>query len=150
MGEILAAAPSDLMWRIVSNIAKPAVTEPPGELMYMEICLLLSSESRYSMIPIIWFAIWSSTCFPRKRMRSRYMRLYRSIQSAPYAPGARYATLGTPMGIMVGVEARGLATRPAPPTRRPGMQARRAAGIAIALFAIPSRQQLRMDAQILP
>ena len=37
---------STLMWRIVSNMPNPAVTEPPGELMYIEIGFVLSSESR--------------------------------------------------------------------------------------------------------
>ena len=62
---------SDLTWRIVSNIAKPEVTEPPGQLMYMEMGFLSSSESRYSITPIIWLAISSSICCPRKRILSR-------------------------------------------------------------------------------
>ena len=95
---------SALTCRMVSNIAKPAVTEPPGLLMYMYIGLLLScvfhqghasgcrrvqsrqtcseaggelrtSESRYSMTPMIWFAMSSEICCPRKTMRSRYSLL---------------------------------------------------------------------------
>ena len=68
---MLAASPtlivemSDLTWRIVSNIAKPLVTLPPGELMYSDIGFVLSSESRKSITPITWFVISSSICWPR-------------------------------------------------------------------------------------
>ena len=37
---------SHLMWCMVSKMAKPEVTEPPGELMYMDMGLELSSASR--------------------------------------------------------------------------------------------------------
>jgi len=43
---ILIVEMSHLTCRIVSKIAKPDVTEPPGELMYIDMGLLASSESR--------------------------------------------------------------------------------------------------------
>ena len=58
----------------MSYSAKPAVTEPPGELMYMYIGFT-SSESRKSMTAMIWFTGSSMIGCPMNMMRSRYSRL---------------------------------------------------------------------------
>ena len=66
---------SELTWPMVSYSARPAVTEPPGVLMYRYCAFLSSSESAKSMTAMIWLTIRSSMVSPRKMMRSRYSRL---------------------------------------------------------------------------
>ena len=48
------------MYCIVSWIARPAVTTPPGELMYMKMSFFGFSDSRKSSWAVISEAIWSS------------------------------------------------------------------------------------------
>ena len=55
---------------IVSRIARPAVIEPPGELMYSEMSFSGSSAARNSIWAMIRLAIWSSIGVPRKMMFS--------------------------------------------------------------------------------
>ena len=104
---ILAAKPrlmvmtSDLICCMQSKMASPEITEPPGQLMYKQIGLEESSESKYSITPITWLASSSSISDPKKMIRSRYKRLQISTQSACCDPGTRYATLGTPIGIIL-------------------------------------------------
>jgi hypothetical protein len=56
----------------------PAVTTPPGELMYIEISFLGFSDSQYSSCMQIEAAIWSSTGPVTKMMRSFSRREGRS------------------------------------------------------------------------
>lgn len=69
---MLAARPmqtvltSGRMCRIVSNTAIPAVTDPPGELIYIVMSLFGSTASKYSNCATIKFAISSSTAPPRR------------------------------------------------------------------------------------
>ena len=61
---------SHLMKSIVSRMARPAVTEPPGELMYREMSLSGSALSRCSSCATTELATLSSICSPRKITRS--------------------------------------------------------------------------------
>jgi len=51
-------------------MARPAYTDPPGELMYSEMSLSGSSDSRCRSCATMRFAIWSSTGVPRNTIRS--------------------------------------------------------------------------------
>ncbi len=62
------------MYCIVSWIARPAVTTPPGELMYMKMSFFGFSDSRKSSWAVISEAIWSSTGPVTKTIRSRSSR----------------------------------------------------------------------------
>ena len=62
------------MYCIVSCIAIPAVTTPPGELMYMKISFFGFSLSRYRSWAVTRVAIWSSTCPVTNTIRSRSSR----------------------------------------------------------------------------
>jgi hypothetical protein len=55
-------------------MAMPAVTEPPGELMYRWMSRLGSSADSSSIWAASWLAMTSSTWLPRKMMRSRSSR----------------------------------------------------------------------------
>jgi hypothetical protein len=55
---------------MVSRIARPAVIEPPGELMYSEISFSGSSAARNSIWAITRLATLSSMGVPRKMMFS--------------------------------------------------------------------------------
>ena len=61
---------SGLMKFIVSKMARPADTEPPGELMYSEMSLSGFSLSRNSSWATMRLAIWSLTGPTRKITRS--------------------------------------------------------------------------------
>src|SRR3569832_1448750 len=61
---------SGLMNCLVSLIAKPAETVPPGELMYKEISLSGFSLSRNSYCATTRLAVWSLTGPTRKITRS--------------------------------------------------------------------------------
>ncbi len=77
---MLAARPmhsvetSGLMKFIVSKIDMPALTLPPGELMYSEMSLSGFSLSRNSSCATTRLAEWSLTGPTRKMMRSRSRR----------------------------------------------------------------------------
>jgi hypothetical protein len=71
-----------LMYCMVSWIAMPAVTTPPGELMYIEMSWLFSL-SRNSSWATISEAIWSSTSPVTNTMRSRSRRLKMSKLRSP-------------------------------------------------------------------
>jgi hypothetical protein len=58
----------------VSYIANIAVVEPPGELTYIAISLLGSSDRRNSSWATTRFATSSSIVVPRKTIRSRSSR----------------------------------------------------------------------------
>ena len=66
---------SHLMKFMVSRMPRPAVTEPPGELMYREMSLSGSVASRCKSCATTELATWSSICSPRKMMRSLSRRL---------------------------------------------------------------------------
>src|SRR6187549_1781393 len=53
----------------------PAVTEPPGLLMYSQMSFSLSSPSRYSSWAHSWLAMSSSTAAPSSTTRSLRRRL---------------------------------------------------------------------------
>ena len=72
-----------LMYCMVSWIAMPAVTTPPGELMYIEISFDGFSLSRNSSCATISEAMWSSTSPVMKTMRSRSRRLKMSKLRSP-------------------------------------------------------------------
>ena len=55
--------------RIVSYMASPALTEPPGELMYRLMSLRGSSADSSSNCAQIRLATWSSTSAPSTTMR---------------------------------------------------------------------------------
>ncbi len=59
---------------IVSWIARPAVTTPPGELMYMKMSFFGFSNSRKSNWAVISEAIWSSIAPVMNTIRSRSSR----------------------------------------------------------------------------
>jgi hypothetical protein len=59
---------------MVSWIAMPAVTTPPGELMYIQMSFFGFSDSRKSSWAVMTEAIWSSTPPVTKMMRSRSRR----------------------------------------------------------------------------
>ena len=59
---------------MVSWIARPLVTTPPGELMYMKMSFFGFSDSRNSSWAVISEAIWSSTAPVTKMIRSRSRR----------------------------------------------------------------------------
>ena len=59
---------------IVSWIASPAVTTPPGLLMYMKMSFFGFSDSRKSSCAVISEAIWSSIAPVMKMIRSRNSR----------------------------------------------------------------------------
>ncbi len=59
---------------MVSWIARPAVTTPPGELMYMKMSFFGFSNSRKSNWAVISEAIWSSIAPVMKMIRSRSSR----------------------------------------------------------------------------
>ena len=59
---------------MVSWIAMPAVTTPPGELMYMKMSFFGFSHSRNSSWAVISEAMWSSTSPVTKTIRSRSSR----------------------------------------------------------------------------
>ena len=63
-----------LMYCMVSWIAMPAVTTPPGELMYMKMSFFGFSDSRKSNWAVMSEAIWSSTCPVTNTIRSRSSR----------------------------------------------------------------------------
>jgi hypothetical protein len=54
---------------IVSKTAIPAVTEPPGELMYSEMSAVGSSADSSSICAAIRLAMSSSTCWPSTMIR---------------------------------------------------------------------------------
>ena len=60
---------------MVSKIAMPAVTDPPGLLMYSQMSLVGSSAARRSICAQIAFALSSRTSEPRKMIRSLSRRL---------------------------------------------------------------------------
>jgi len=62
------------MYCMVSWIARPAVTTPPGELMYMKMSFFGFSDSRKSSWAVMSEAIWSSTVPVMNTMRSRSSR----------------------------------------------------------------------------
>jgi hypothetical protein len=62
------------MYFMVSWIAMPAVTTPPGELMYIEMSFDGFSDSRNSSWATITEAMWSSISPVTKMMRSRRRR----------------------------------------------------------------------------
>ena len=62
------------MYCIVSWIARPAVTTPPGELMYMKMSFFGFSDSRKSNWAVTGEAIWSSIAPVMKTIRSRSSR----------------------------------------------------------------------------
>ena len=62
------------MYFMVSWIAMPAVTTPPGELMYIAMSFDGFSDSRNSSCATTTEAMWSSTSPVRKMMRSRSRR----------------------------------------------------------------------------
>ena len=62
------------MYCMVSWIARPAVTTPPGELMYMKMSFFGFSDSRKSSWAVISEAIWSSIPPVMKTIRSRSSR----------------------------------------------------------------------------
>ena len=74
---MLAAMPmhsvdtSGLMNCIVSYTDRPALTLPPGELMYRKISLSGFSLSRNSICATTTLAVWSLTGPTKKTMRSR-------------------------------------------------------------------------------
>ena len=78
---MLAAMPmhsvetSGLMNCMVSKIARPALTLPPGELMYSEMSLSGFSLSRNNICATTRLAVWSLTGPTRKTTRSRSSRL---------------------------------------------------------------------------
>ena len=78
---MLAAMPmhsvetSGLMNCIVSKIDMPALTLPPGELMYRKMSLSGFSLSRNSICATTRLAVWSFTGPTRNTMRSRSRRL---------------------------------------------------------------------------
>jgi len=72
-----------LMYCIVSWIAMPAVTTPPGELMYMLIGFDGFSLSRNSSWATISEAMWSSTSPVMNTIRSRSRRLKMSKLRSP-------------------------------------------------------------------
>src|SRR5689334_21968445 len=61
---------------IVSKMAMPAVTEPPGELMYSAISAVGSSAASKSICAAIRLAMSSSTCWPSTMMRCWSSRSY--------------------------------------------------------------------------
>ncbi len=59
---------------MVSWIARPAVTTPPGELMYIEMSFFGFSASRNNSWAVMSEAIWSSIAPVTKMIRSRSSR----------------------------------------------------------------------------
>jgi hypothetical protein len=59
---------------MVSWIARPAVTTPPGELMYIEMSFFGFSASRNRSWAVMSEAIWSSIGPVTKMIRSRSSR----------------------------------------------------------------------------
>ena len=59
---------------MVSWIASPLVTTPPGELMYMKMSFFGFSDSRNSNWAVMIAAIWSSIAPVTKMIRSRSSR----------------------------------------------------------------------------
>src|SRR3954451_21062244 len=68
-------------------MAKPAVTEPPGLLMYIQMSALESSPSRYSNCAHNWLAISSLTSLPSSTTRFLRRRLKTSLRGS--TPGSR-------------------------------------------------------------
>src|SRR5581483_3647899 len=64
----------------------PAVTEPPGELMYSQMSRSGSSPSRYRSCAVMRLAMASSTSEPRNTMRLRSRRLNTSFCGSPKPP----------------------------------------------------------------
>jgi hypothetical protein len=62
------------MYAMVSWIARPAVTTPPGELMYMKMSFFGFSDSRKRSWAVTSEAIWSSIGPVMKMIRSRSRR----------------------------------------------------------------------------
>jgi hypothetical protein len=60
---------------MVSKMAMPAVTDPPGELMYSQMSLSGSSAASRSSWAQMALALSSRTSEPRKMMRSFSSRL---------------------------------------------------------------------------
>ena len=77
---MLAAMPmhkvetSGLMKFMVSKMAMPALTEPPGELMYSDMSLSGFSLSKNSNCATTKLAVWSLTPPTKKITRSRSKR----------------------------------------------------------------------------
>ena len=69
---------------MVSKIAVIAVYEPPGELMYMVMSRSGSRLSRVSSCAMTSLADVSSTCTPRKMIRSSNILVYGSFEVVPY------------------------------------------------------------------
>mmetsp|Transcript_1103 Transcript_1103/g.7115 ORF Transcript_1103/g.7115 Transcript_1103/m.7115 type:complete len:242 (-) Transcript_1103:133-858(-) len=84
---------------MVSWMDKDGTTSPPGQFTYTFMSLLFS-ESRYSMVPTIWFPNSSSMFCPKKMILSRYNTFHMSTHWYPPSPGVRYGTLGTPTALV--------------------------------------------------
>ena len=71
-------------WRscIVSYIASPAYTPPPGEFMYIWMSFEASTDSKNSSCAMIMFATSSSMGTPRMMMRSIIRRENTSMATA--------------------------------------------------------------------
>ena len=81
---------------IVSKIAMPAETEPPGELMYIVMSEFASSFARYSSCASKHVADLVTVLEPRRRMRSRRRRERTSTLSSPVP------TIGSAIGGTLG------------------------------------------------
>ena len=77
----------------------PAVTEPPGLLMYSQMSLAASSPSRYSSWAQIWLAISSLTSVPSMITRFFSSRLKTSMR--PSGEEASNAYIGGILGHAV-------------------------------------------------
>src|SRR5215204_1041214 len=75
-------------------MAMPAVTEPPGELMYSMMSFSEFSAERSRSWAQIWLAMASSTCWPRTMIRSHSSRSYTESLSVMPEPGIRICDPG--------------------------------------------------------
>src|ERR1039458_1058165 len=91
-------------------MARPALTEPPGELMYRLMSLRESSADSSSSCAHSRLATWSSTSVPRTMMRWNSSRLT-SCSSRDTVAGGASATASFMISLLsVGPADRGLTT----------------------------------------